>query len=146
MLVHRLAILALLAHCGSALAQQPASAGMTLAEAAARRHPQPVRVGDLLQRAVLQPIESRPILGRVRQVVRGTDGSLLLVMDYGGVLGFFSRPIAVPMEAVVLLGQEMEIVDFTPVQLQSFATFADTRAMPLPPDSIIRVGLARPSH
>ena len=38
---------------GAALAQQPAPAGMSLAEAAARRFPQPVRVGDLIDRAVL---------------------------------------------------------------------------------------------
>lgn len=142
----RLIIFALLVACGSAIAQQPAPPGMTMAEAAARRFPQPVRVGDLLQRTVLQPVESRPILGRVREVVRERNGSLLLVMDHGGLFGFFTRPIAVPMEAVVLLGAEMEIIDFSPEQLQTFATFDGAGAMALPAESIIRVGLARPSH
>lgn len=142
----RLAILALLVACGGALAQQPAPKGMSLAEAAARRFPQPVRVGDLLQRQVLQPLESRPTLGRVRDVVRRADGTLHVVVDYGGLFGFFARPIAVPVEAMVLLGPDMEILDFTPEQLQQFATFEGAGTTPLPPDSIIRVGLARPSH
>jgi hypothetical protein len=40
----------------------------------------------------------------------------------------------------------MEIVDFTPAQLDRFKTYDGTGASPLPPDSIIKVGLARPSH
>ncbi len=129
-----------------AKAQQPAPAGMSLAEAAARRFPQPVRVGDLLQRRVLRPVESQPTLGWVRDVVRQSDGSIDVVVDYGGVFGLFSRPIAVPVDAMVLLGQYMEVVDFTPEQLRQFKTFEANGAMPLPPDSMIKVGLARPSH
>ena len=53
----------------TAPAQEPAPANTSLAEAAARRFPQPVRVGDLIDRSVLQPLESRPLLGRVAQVV-----------------------------------------------------------------------------
>lgn len=142
----RLALFTLLVGCSGALAQQPAPAGMSLAEAAARRLPQPVRVGDLRERRVLQPLESQPVLGRVREVVRRVDGTLHVVVDYGGLFGFFARPIAVPVEAMVLLGQEMEIIDFTPEQLERFATFDGASTTPLPPDSIIRVGLARPSH
>ena len=127
-------------------AQQPAPTGMSLAEAAARRFPQPVRVGDLLRRRVLRPVESQPTLGWVRDVVRQSDGSIDVVVDYGGVFGLFSRPIAVPVDAMVLLGQYMEIVDFTPEQLRQFKTFEASGAMPLQPDSIIKVGLARPSH
>ena len=127
-------------------AQQPAPAGMSLAEAAAQRFPQPVRVGDLLQRQVLQPLESQPTLGWVRDVVRQADGSIDVVMDFGGALGLFTRQIAVPVDAMVLLGQYMEVVDFTPSQLSQFKTFDQAGAAKLPPDSIIRVGLARPSH
>jgi hypothetical protein len=129
-----------------ARAQQPAPPGMTLQEAAARRFPQPVRLGDLLGRQVLQPLESQPILGRVHAVVKQPDGTIDVIVDYGGLFGWFSHPIAVPVDAMALLGQYMEILDFTPAQLNQFKTFDDSLATPLPPDSIIRVGLARPSH
>jgi hypothetical protein len=127
-------------------AQQPAPPGMSLAEAAARRFPQPVRVGDLLNRQVLRPVESQPVLGRVHDVVRQPDGTIDVVVNYGGLFGFFTRPIAVPVDAMVLLGQYMEIVDFTPQQLDKFATFDGAGATSLQAASIIRVGLARPSH
>ena len=102
---------------GAAVAQQPAPTGMSLAEAASRRFPQPVQVGSLLQRQVLQPLESQPTLGWVHGVVKQADGSVDVVVDYGGFRGLFSRPIAVPVDAMVVLGPYMEIVDFTPDQL-----------------------------
>lgn len=127
-------------------AQQPAPSDLHLAEAAAQRFPQPVRVDKLLKRQVLQPLESQPTLGWVRDVVQRADGAIDVVVDYGGLFGLFTRPIAVPVDAMVLLGQYMEIVDFTPEQLRHFKTFNDAGTTPLPPSSVIRVGLARPSH
>ena len=137
-----------------AQAQEPAPPGMNLERSAVRRFPQPVRVGSLLRRQVLQPTESQPTLGWVREVVRQPDGSVAVVMSYGSFLGrltwpvaaLFARPIAVPINAMVLLGQCMEVVDFTPSQLSRFATFDGAGATPLPPDAVIEVGLARPSH
>jgi hypothetical protein len=119
---------------------------MSLAESAAMRFPQPVRVGDLLGREVLRPVESQDVLGRVRRVVRGTNGEIMVAIDFGGFLGFGSRLIAVPVDAMVLLGQDMEIVAFTPKQLQQFPTFSPAGANDVPDDTIIRVGLAKPSH
>lgn len=127
-------------------AQRPAPPRMSLAEAVSRRFPQPVRVGDLLKREVLRPVESQPVLGRVHDVVKQADGTIDVVVDYGGAFGLFTRRIAVPVDAMVLLGQYMEIVDFTPDQLKQFKTFDGAGAMTLSPDSVIRVGLARPSH
>jgi hypothetical protein len=145
-LIRHIVIIGLLIASTAAHAQQAAPAGMSLAEAAARRFPQPVRVGDLLKRQVLRPVESQPVLGRVREVVKRTDGTIDVVVNFGGEFGFFARPIAVPVDAMVLVGQYMEIVDFTPDQLKQFRTFDGTGTMPLPPDSVIHVGLARPSH
>ena len=139
-------MIAVLLGCPAAYAQQPAPAGMSLAEAASKRFPQPVRVGDLLKRTVLQPLESQPTLGRVDDVVKQADGTIDVVVEYDVLLGVFTRPIAVPVDAMVLLGQYMEIVDFTPKQLNQFRTFNPAGTTKLPPDSIIRVGLARPSH
>lgn len=124
----------------------PPPPGMTLAESAAMRFPQPVRVGDLLHRDVLRPVESQDLLGTVGQVVRNRDGTVEVVIDYGGFLGFGKRPIAVPVDAMVLLGQDMEVVAYTPEELGRFPTFTADGTTPLPPDTIIKVGLAKPSH
>ena len=124
----------------------PPPPGMSLAASAAMRFPQAVRVGDLLHRDVLQPVESQDVLGRVRQVVRDSEGTIRVVIDFGGFLGFWTRPIAVPVDAMVLLGQDMEVVAFTPQQLQEFPTFTPSGSSSLPDDTVIRVGLAKPSH
>src|SRR5271170_5276597 len=117
--LHLLFVCGMLAVAGAAYAQSatpggmPPPPGMSLAESAAMRFPQSVRVGDLLGRQVLRPVESQDVLGRVRRVVRDANGQILVVVDFGGFLGFGSRPIAVPVDAMVLLGQDMEIVAFT---------------------------------
>ena len=142
----------MLAVAGAAHAQSatpggmPPPPGMSLAESAAMRFPQPVRVGDLLGREVLRPVESQDVLGRVRRVVRDQNGQIMVVVDVGAFLGFGSRPIAVPVDAMVLLGKDMEIVAFTPEQLQEFPTFSPSGTTDLPDDTIIKVGLAKPSH
>jgi hypothetical protein len=95
---------------------------------------------------VLQPLESQPTLGWVRGVVRLASGEIDVVVDYGGLFGWFARPIAVPVDGMVLLGRDMEIVDFTPAQLDRFKTFDPAGTTQVAQDSMIRVGLARPSH
>ena len=142
----------MLAAVGAAHAQSatpggmPPPPGMSLAESAAMRFPQPVRVGDLIGRLVLRPVESQDVLGRVRRVVRDQNGQIMVVVDFGGFLGFGSRPIAVPVDAMVLLGQDMEIVAFAPEQLQQYPTFLPSGTTDVPDDAIIKVGLAKPSH
>ena len=124
----------------------PPPPGMSLAESAAMRFPQPVRVGDLIGREVLRPVESQDVLGRVRRVVGDQSGQIMIVVDFGGIFGFGNRPIAVPLDAMVLLGQDMEIIAFTPDQLRRFPTFSPAGAADVPDDTIIKVGLAKPSH
>ena len=142
----------MLASNGAASAQSPKPGGMppppgmSLARSAAMRFPQPVRVGDLLHRDVLQPVKSQRVLGTVKSVVRDVHGTVYVVVAYGGILGFGSRAIAVPIDATVLLGQDMEIVAYSPEQLSRFPTFSTAGTTLVPPDAIIRVGLAKPSH
>jgi hypothetical protein len=124
----------------------PPPPGMSLAESAAMRFPQSVRVGDLIGREVLYPVESQDVLGRVRRVVRDENGQVMVVIDFGGFLGFGSRRIAVPVDAMVLLGDDTEIVAFTSMQLQQFPTFSAAGATDVPDETIIKVGLAKPSH
>ena len=110
------------------------------------RFPQPVRVGDLIGREVLRPVESQDVLGRVRRLVRDHDGQVMVIVDFGGFLGFGARPIAVPIDAMVLLGQDMEIVAYTPQQLGGLPTFSASDTTDVASDTIIEVGLAKPSH
>ena len=119
---------------------------MSMATSAAMRFPQPVRVGDLLRRDVIQPVESQNFMGTVQQIVRDPDGTLAAVINLGGFLGFGSRPVSVPVDALVLLGQVVEVDAFTPAQLRQLPTYSPGSAAPLSPDAIIKVGLAKPSH
>ena len=139
-------MLGLLNIATAAQAQQAVPQGMTLADAASRRFPQPVRVEQLLNRQVLQPVESQPTLGWVKDVVQRSDGTIDVIVDFGGMFGFFSKPIAVPLDAMVLLGRYMEIIDFTPEQLAQFKRFDGAGVTSLPAESVIKVGLARPAH
>ncbi len=117
-----------------------------LAAQAAGRFPQPVRVGDLLHRAVLKPVESQEVLGHVLQVVRSPDGEIRMVMSYGGLLGLGTHPIAVPVDAMVLVGQVVEVVGLTPQQLRAWPAYRGGDGVELPDDAMIKVGLAKPSH
>ena len=121
-------------------------AGPSLAERAARRFPQPVRVGDLIRRQVLRPVEQQDVLGRVAAVVRRTDGAILIVMDTGGLLGIGTRRVGVPVEATALLGEHLALLDLTPELLRALPAFDAAGTVPLPPDDLIRVGLTRPFH
>ena len=128
-----------------AMAQQFAPPGVDTATFAAKRFPQPVRVGDLLHRTVLEPVESRRILGRVERVIRFDGGKEAILMTFGGFLGFGDHLIAVPLEAMVLLGGELEVLDFTPQQLGQFPAYGGTGNV-LDAEEIIHMGLAHPSH
>lgn len=131
------------APCHAAAAQ---GARAALAERAARRLPQPVRAGDLLGRQVLRPIEAQHVLGRVAALVRQPDGAVLVVVNAGGLLGFGTRPVAVPLEAVALLGEHVALMDLTPGQLRALPDFNPAGTLPVPPGDTLRVGLTRPFH
>ena len=127
-----------------ARAQEAAPPGADLATFAAKRFPQPVRDGDLIHRTVLAPVESRRILGHVDRLIR-LDSGPAIVMTFGGFMGFGGHKIAVPLDAMVLLGSELEVLDFTPQQLAHFPIY-DGSGTVIGTDEIIRIGLAHPSH
>jgi len=110
------------------------------------RFPQPVRVGDLLHRDVIEPVESQNYLGKVEQIVSASDGSLAAVITLGGFLDFGSRSVLVPIDALVLLGNVVEVIAITPAQLRQLPAFSPGGTTPLAPDATIKVGLAKPSH
>jgi hypothetical protein len=111
--------------------------------AAALRYPQPVRVGDLANRLVLEPSNHQGVLGRVDSIARTADGSLLLVVRYGGLLGFGTRKIAVPLATTTLLGQFMQIVDIPVAALDVQPSFDTASTMRLEDNDIVRIGINR---
>ncbi len=118
---------------------------------AAQRFPQPVRAGDLIHRQVLRPVEQQTVLGRVDGVARRADGAVLVVVDardagWRGALGLGARPVAVPSNAMALLGEHLALMDLTPAQLRALPTFDPAGTAPVPPDDTIRMGLVRPFH
>lgn len=113
---------------------------------AARRFPQPVRAGNLIGRQVLRPVEQQDVLGRIAAIVRQPTGAILVFVDVGGLLGFGTRPVAVPVEATALLGEHVALLDLTPDQLRALPSFEPSSATPVPADEVIRVGLTRPFH
>lgn len=131
---------------GTGWAQGPLPASAVLRERAAARFPQPVLVGALIDRQVLEPAERQDVLGRVATVGRGVDGGIVMVLRLGGVLGFGTRAVAVPIEAMVLMGEYVEVAAFSTAQLRALPTADESGVVPLPADAVIRVGLARPSH
>jgi len=142
----RLSVIALAALVSTAAVTETSVATSTLAEKAARRYPQPVRVGDLVGRQVLEPVPAQHVLGRVAAIDRNPRGGIDILIRSGGFLGFGTRLIAVPVEAVALLGEHVAVLDFTPEQLRGFPTVNDADLRALAPDASIRVGLTKPFH
>ena len=136
--------------------------GMTAPEMAGRaadRFPQPVRAGDLPGRFLLQPEESQPVLGRVTGLIRRNDGGVDVIVRLDGILGLTwlglqpvawsgvgSRLVAVPVEAVALLGEHVALMGLTPERLHALPTFAPNSATVIPPDETFRIGIVRPFH
>ena len=116
-----------------------------LQERAAKRWPQPVRVGDVIGREVLEPKENQAVLGRVAQVGRRPDGGLELRISFGGVLGVGARTIAVPIEATALLGEYVVVVDYSRSELGRFPSAEQTDGA-VAADETIRMPIVRPYH
>ena len=141
-----LTVLLLASGCFSAYADDGSDDASDSSPEAVARFPQPISVGWLIGRTVLQPIESQPVLGHVRGVRMTGDGQTQVIVNYGGIFGFGARPIAVPLTSVVLLGQYVEIIDLTHDQLSKLPTYEEKTGTALPGATVIKVGLARPSH
>ena len=129
---------------GGTRAQSPAP--LSPAERPARRFPQPVRVGDLVDREILEPREAQPVIGHVAALARRPDGGADVVIRLGGWLGLGTRDVAVPLEAVGLLGEHVALLDVTPDQARALPRLDLASAPVIARDAVIRVGLAKPFH
>ena len=112
------------------------------------RFPQPVRVGDLIGRAVIAPEESQNLIGHVSQLFRNKDGDLQLVMTYGGYFGSAvgSRFVCVPVDDLALTGVMIQAKDIDAGELAKLPTCDGKGGTPLAANEIIKVNLAKPAH
>lgn len=141
----RRSILTLLALTPGAGLAQEASQRSEASDRAARRFPQPVRVGDLVGRRLIEPDPRQAVLGRVADVVRGPDGAVALVVALGGWWRLGQRSVAVPIDAVALLGEHVALLDLSPDDLRGLPGFVGAGGA-IARDERLRVGLARPFH
>jgi PRC-barrel domain len=107
----------------------------------ARRFPQKVKVGDLLGLPVLD--DDNSTLGHVQQVVRSPEGKIKLIVTYGRWFGWFGRPVAVPVEAVAILGKEIASLEMPPAEYEQTPTWMAGTDGPLRESDIIRIALTR---
>jgi hypothetical protein len=126
-----------------ALTSPPAATAA--AERAANQFPQPVRAGDLIGRKLIGPKESQPLLGHIEGVTRRADGTALLLVRTSSLLPWAGRVVAVPVDGVALLGEEVALLGLTSEQLAALPDAAGSPT-PIPPNDQIQVGLVKPFH
>jgi hypothetical protein len=142
-------LLALQCPCVPAFAQ---GTGQALSPEAKmnRRFPQPVRVGDLIGLPVLDDDDST--IGYVHDVVRTPAGKIQLVVPYspwfgwmkaGGPFGRNRRPVAVPIETVVILARQLDALDMPREAFDAAPTFTADQATSISRDEIIKIALGR---
>jgi hypothetical protein len=111
----------------------------------ARRYPQPVKVGALVGLPVLDGRDST--FGYVREVVRTADGTIVLVVPYRDWLGWAPtdwgrKTVAVPLEAVAILGRQVAALDFSRADFSAAPPYAPTGTT-LSADETIRIAVYR---
>jgi len=114
---------------------------MPMDERMNRRFPRPVRVDFLIGLPVLD--DSSSTIGFVRYVVRTRQDKIALIVSYGGWFGFGARPVAVPVDAVGMMGRQVASLDMAPNEYAAAPTWAGRGDTVLPNEDSIRVGLAR---
>jgi hypothetical protein len=111
----------------------------------AQKFLQPVRVGDLIGRAVIAPLESQDLLGHVSRLVKHDD-DITIVMSYGGHLGFGSHLVCVPAAALALTGYALQAKDISTDDLGKLPMCDGSGDTPLDANTTIKMRLAKPAH
>jgi hypothetical protein len=110
-----------------------------------RRFPQAVRVGDLIGLPVLD--QDASTLGYVRAVTRTAPNKIVLIVSYSrwfGWLGWFTHPVAVPIEVLGIEGRQLLSLDMAPAEYAAAPRWqGGGDAAVLSADAVIRIALAR---
>lgn len=122
---------------------QPASGGDSLTPEARmnRRFPQNVRAGDLVGLPLLD-YDDRT-LGHVTQVDRAADGKIVLVVNDGGWFGWGGRSVAVPIEAVAVLGRQIALLDMSREDFFALQSWTGADDTPIDANQTIRIAITR---
>ncbi|MGH6684572.1 MAG: PRC-barrel domain-containing protein [Pseudolabrys sp.] len=123
------------------LAQQDQSKDDSPEAKMARRFPQKVQVGHLIGLPVLD--DDDLTLGLIQKVVRTPAGKIQLIVLYSKWFGWFGRPVAVPIEVVTILANQLDSVDMPREDYASAPTWTQGKDTVLGTDDIIRVALGR---
>lgn len=134
-----LAAVALILASGAGLADDPDA--LTPEQRMERRFPQPVQVGRLTGMPVYDHDDRT--LGHIQQVVRTPAGHIRLIVPYGGWFGWGDRPVAVPIEAVAILGDHVNALEFTRADFDRADTWTPGPDQALAADEMIRIALGR---
>ena len=111
-------------------------------ERMARRFPQPITVRRLIGAALLDGWDN--VLGRIETVARTPEGKLVLVIGYGGFLGFGRRLVPVPIEVVAWLGPAVVAMDWEVDRFELAPTWYEPKGSSvLGPDETIRIAITR---
>ena len=106
-----------------------------------RRFPQPAKVGHLIGLPVLD--DNDVTLGYVRHVVRTPEGKIELIVSYSKWFGWFGRPVAVPIEAVIILALQLDSIGMQPEDYAEAPTWMAGKDQILPETDTVRVALGR---
>lgn len=115
-------------------------------ERMASRFPQPVKAGDLIGLAVLDWRDST--IGFVADVVRTPAGQIKLIVRYRKYFGWLPgvdwgrRPVAVPIEAVAMLGRQIAALDMPREDFESAPAFTQP-AGKISPGETLRIAITR---
>jgi len=138
-------------HAARAASTQPASTEpvkeeqLSPEEQMRRRFPQPARVRDVIGLPVLDWSDNT--LGYVQRIVKTRDGKIQLIVRYGGWfgwIGWWQRPVAVPIEVVALIGPHVGALDMTRDQFRTAPTWQPSAdSTEIAGDEVIRVAITR---
>jgi hypothetical protein len=118
-----------------------AAAHMAEDERMKHRFPQPIRVGALVGARVIDN-DSRTI-GYIQHVVRTADGRIDVVVDCCGLLGFGTRPVAVPIAVLGALGRQVDSLDMPRIDYSNAPTWQSAGDTVLNKDDTVQIALAR---
>ena len=110
----------------------------------ARRWPQKVKVGALVGLPVND--DDDRTLGHIRQVVKAPDGGIKLIVDYNrtfGWFGWFTKPVAVPLEAVAIYGRQVASREMQPPEYKAATPWVEGRDERLADGDTVRIALMR---
>jgi hypothetical protein len=111
-----------------------------------KRFPHPVRVGDLIGLPVLDDDDST--IGFVRDVARTAEGKTVLIVPYSAWFGWArtawgKRPVAVPIETVVILARQINAVDMPRGDFDEAETWEAAQGKIVPVEEKTLIGLGR---